>query len=137
MFLLYYSTVFRYVLLWAVAIFGIPLCIFWLNSTMNFMGFPGGVSGIESTCQCRRCKRHGFNPWVRKISWSRKCQPTPLFLPGKFHGQRSLVVYSPWGCKESDTTEHTYFLIFLILMGSSEFSFLLLLPWSFSQEHYS
>ena len=36
-----------------------------------------------------------------------KCQPTPVFLPGKFHGQRSLVGYSPWGCKESDTTEHT------------------------------
>ena len=41
------------------------------------------------------------------ISWSRKRQPTPLFLPGKFHGQRSLAGYSPWGCKGSDTTEHT------------------------------
>ena len=137
MFLLYYSTVFRDVLLWAVAIFGIPSCIFWVNSTVNFMGFPGGASGKESTCQRRRCKRRGLNPCVRKISWSRKCQPTPVFLPRKFHGQRSRVGYNPWGCKESDTAEHTYFLIFLILMGSSEFSFLLLLPWSFSQEHYS
>ena len=48
-------------------------------------------------CQCRRHKRHGLNPLVRKIIWSRKWQPTPVFLPRKFHGQRSLAVYSPWG----------------------------------------
>ena len=45
-----------------------------------------------------------FNLWVRKISWNRKCQLAPVFLPGKFHGQRSLVGYSPWGHKELDTT---------------------------------
>ena len=45
----------------------------------------------EPTCQCRRCKRHWFNPWVRKIPWRRECQPTPVLLPGKFHGQGSLV----------------------------------------------
>ena len=50
-------------------------------------------------------KRHGFGPWVGKISWSRKWQPTPVFLPGKFHGQRSLVGYSPWSHKESSMTE--------------------------------
>ena len=54
----------------------------------------GGNSSKESTCQCRR---HGFDPWVWKISWSRKWQPTPVFLPGKFNGQRSLVGYNPWG----------------------------------------
>ena len=59
----------------------------------------------ESTCQCRRHKRCRFNPWVRKIPWSRKWQTTPVFLPGKFHGQRSLTGYSPWGWKELDTTE--------------------------------
>ena len=48
-----------------------------------------------------------FNPWVRKIPWSRKWQPSPVFLPGKFHRQRSLAGYSPWGHKESDMTEHT------------------------------
>ena len=48
---------------------------------------------------------HGFNPWVGKISWSRKWEPTPVFLPEKSHGQRSLVGYSSWGLKESDTTE--------------------------------
>ena len=41
--------------------------------------------------------RHEFDPWVRKIPWRRKWQPTPVFLPGKSHGQRSLGGYSPWG----------------------------------------
>ena len=46
-----------------------------------------------------QCSRQGFDPWVGKIHWRRKWQPTPVFLPGKSHGQRSLVGYSPWGCK--------------------------------------
>ena len=46
-----------------------------------------------------KCKRLGFDPWVRKIPWRRKWQPTPVFLPWKSHGQRSLVGYSPWGRK--------------------------------------
>ena len=45
-----------------------------------------------------------FDPWVGKIPWRRKWQPTPVLLPGKSHGQRSLVGYSPWGRKESDMT---------------------------------
>ena len=49
--------------------------------------------------------RDRFNPWVGKIAWRRKWQPTPVFFPGEFHGQRSLVGYSPWGFKESDRTE--------------------------------
>ena len=52
-----------------------------------------------------------FNPWVGKISWRRKWQPTPVFLPGEFHGHRSLVGYSKWGRKELDMTErltHTH-----------------------------
>ena len=53
-------------------------------------------SGKESTCQCRKLR---FSPLVRKIPQSRKWQPTPIFLPGKFHGQRSLAGYSPWGCR--------------------------------------
>ena len=51
--------------------------------------------------------RHRFNPWVRKIPWDAKWQPTSLFLPGRFYGQRNLVGYSPWDCKESDITEHS------------------------------
>ena len=51
--------------------------------------------------------RCAFNPWVRKIPWRRTWQPTRVFLPGESHEQRSLVGYSPWGRKESDTTEVT------------------------------
>ena len=56
-------------------------------------------------CSCLQCRRHKFNSWVRKIPWRRKWKPTLVFLPGESHGQRTLVGYSPWGCKESDTTE--------------------------------
>ena len=62
-------------------------CIIW--------SFLGGASGKELACQCRRCKRHGFNPWVRKIPWRRAWQPTRVLLPGEFQGERSLVGYSP------------------------------------------
>ena len=65
-------------------------------------------SGKESTGQCRSHKRHGFGSWVGKILWSKKWQPIPVFLPGQFHGQKSLEGYSPWGHKESDTIEHTH-----------------------------
>ena len=58
-------------------------------------------------CQCRRCKRPRFSPWVRKIPWRRAWQPTLVFLPGEFHGWRSLAGYSPWGGKELDITEAT------------------------------
>ena len=57
---------------------------------------PWWPSGEESTCQCRR---HGFDPWVRKILWRRKWQPTLVFLPGKSYEQRSLVGYSLWSHK--------------------------------------
>ena len=49
--------------------------------------------------------RSGFTPWVRKIPWRREWPPIPVFLPGEFHGQKSLAGYSPWGCKESDMTD--------------------------------
>ena len=50
-----------------------------------------------------------FNPWVGKIPWRRKWQPTPVLLPGKFHGWRSLVDYSPRDRKELDTAEQLHF----------------------------
>ena len=65
------------------------------------IGLPRWYSGEESACQCRRCKRLGFSPRVGKIPCRRKWQPSPLFLPGKLHGQRSLVGYCPWGRKVS------------------------------------
>ena len=61
----------------------------------QYRAFPGGASGKEPACQCRRHKRHKFDPWVRKIPWRRARQPTPVFLPGESHGQRSLVGCSP------------------------------------------
>ena len=77
-----------------------------LSFTVSFcaVGLPRGRSGKESTCQYRRCKRCGFYPWAREIPWSRKWQLTPVFFPGKFHGQRRLAGYSPWDCKEWDMT---------------------------------
>ena len=63
---------------------------------------------------CLQCGRPGFDPWVRKIPWRRKWQPTPVFLPRKSHGQRSLAGYSPRDGKESDTTERLTLSHFLI-----------------------
>ena len=69
--------------------------------------FPGGSVCKEPACQWRSCRRPRFNPWVRKIPWRRAWQPTPVFLPGESHGQRSLAGYSLWGCRVSDTTDST------------------------------
>ena len=59
-------------------------------------GFPGCSAVKKSTCQCKRFR---FDLWIREIPWRRECQPTPVFLSGKSHEQRSLSGYSPWGCK--------------------------------------
>ena len=75
------------------------VCICWV---------PRWLSGKGSARKRRRVKRLGFTPWVRKIPWRRKWQPTPVFLPGKSHGQRSVsksMRPSPWGLNESDMTE--------------------------------
>ena len=66
---------------------------------------PRWLSRKESTCQCRRRRKHGFDPWVRKIHWRRKWQAIPVFLPRKSHGQRVPEGYSLWAHKESDMTE--------------------------------
>ena len=64
------------------------------------------VAQIEKK-NCLQFGRLGFDSWVRKTPWSRKWQPTPVLLPGKSHGQRSLAGYNPWDHKESDMTEYT------------------------------
>ena len=74
---------------------------------INIPAFPGGTSGKEPTCQCRRHKRCGFNPRLGKIPWSRAWQPNPIFLPRESRGQKCLAGYSPWGHKESDMTKVT------------------------------
>ena len=96
---------------WEIAWFSIQrweCCVKWWFTVVKlhlyldnwiFGELPRWHSGKEFACQCRRCQ---FDPWVGKIPWSKKWQPTPVFLPGKSHGQRSLVGYSPQGCKETD-----------------------------------
>ena len=63
-------------------------------------GLPRWLSGKESACQCRRCR---FNPWVGEIPWRRKWQPTPVFLPEKFNGQKSVMELLSVGSQEFDT----------------------------------
>ena len=65
-------------------------------------------------------RRPRFNPWVEKIPWRREQLPTPVFLPRESQGQRSLVGYSPWGCKESDTTERLTLSISISLVPSQK-----------------
>ena len=101
---------------WTILLFHI-----WFSLLLDLhTGFTGGRQGnlvfpsLEkfSTICCdpqSQCGRPGFNPWVGKISWRRKWQPTPVFLPGKSHGRRSLLGYSSWGRKELDTTEQLHF----------------------------
>ena len=72
---------------------------------------PGGTSGKEAACPCRRHRRRGFVPLVRKTCWRTKWQCAPVFLPGKFHGQRKVAGYSPWVTKSqtwlSTNAQHT------------------------------
>ena len=75
----------------------------WISRTVWLLRW---LSGKESACQCRRHRRDRFNPWVGKIPLRGKWQPTVVLWPEKFYGQRSLAGYNPWGCKESDMTEH-------------------------------
>ena len=73
-----------------------------LMTCILLQGSPSNSVSKESACNagdCLLCRKCRFNPWVRKIPWRRKWQPTPVFLPGKSHGQRNLAGYSPWGHK--------------------------------------
>ena len=78
-------------------------------------GLSRWFSGKESTCKCRRLERLRFSPWVRKIPWSRKWQPAPIFLLRTFHGQRSLGGCSPRGRKGLDPTERTQCTVYVRL----------------------
>ena len=71
---------------------------------------------------CVQCSIPVFEPWVGKILWKRKWRSTLVFLPRKFHGQRSLAGYSPWGCKESNMTEQRTLLKFLNKLRTTETS---------------
>ena len=82
------------------------VCIHTHTHTHTYIyGTEGYVCVAQMERICLQCKRRGFNLWVGKIPWRRKWQPTLVFLPGEFHGQRNLAGYSSWGLKVSDTTE--------------------------------
>ena len=68
------------------------------------IGFRAHPNWLRRESICLQCGRPGFNSWVGKIPWRSKWQSTPALLPGKSHGRRSLIGYSPWGCKVSDMT---------------------------------
>ena len=72
-----------------------------ISHTHLAVEYPGCLAGKESTCS----RRHRFNSWIRKVPRRRKWLLTSVFLPGEFHGQRSLAGYCPWGSKELDITE--------------------------------
>ena len=88
-----------------------------------YVGFSGGSVVQNWPANAEGAGDRGFNLWVGKIPWSRKWQCVPVFLPGKFHGQRSLVVYSSWGHKESDMTEllnsitHVFYVSLFIVLS--------------------
>ena len=85
---------------------GLPHCRRILHQ-LSHQGSPGVTSGKESIGQFRRHKSCGFDPWIRKIPWRRARPPTPGFLPGESHGQRSMADYGPYGHQESHVTEKT------------------------------
>ena len=76
-----------------------------LRENIVVLGLTWWLNGKEATY---KCKRHGFNSWVRKNPWRRKWQLSPVFLPGKFCEKGSLEGYCLWGCKELDITEHIH-----------------------------
>ena len=91
------------------------VCVCVYIYTYIFIYAHGHLMGLvvkECDCLCRRCRRHWFDPWIEKIPWKRRWQPTLIFLPGESHGLRSLVGYSPWDCKELDVTEHAHTLTY-------------------------
>ena len=91
--------------------FSVLSIFYWLNVTVNvslfeiFPSFRFQFWWLRQQGTCRQNGRPGFDSWVRKIPWRREWLPTPVFLPAEFYGQRRLVGYTPWGCKDLDTTE--------------------------------
>ena len=96
-------------------IYNVYICVYIHIYTDTYIWVLRWHNSKRFICQCRRRKSCGFDPWVRKIPWSRKWKPGPVFLPGQFHRQRSLVGYSPWGHTESDVTEHMNMCIYIYI----------------------
>ena len=85
------------------------LSLFIRTLAIRFSTHPNPAEGLPWWLRWQRvhlqCRRPGFDPWIRKIAWRRERLPTPVFWHAECHGQRNLMGYSPWGRKESDTTE--------------------------------
>ena len=91
----------------------------WKRNELWASGLPRWLRGEEFTCQCRKCRRCGLDPWVGKIPWRRKWQPTPVFLPEESHGQKNLADYSPWGHKSQTEPSDSSHTPELVELGSS------------------
>ena len=102
-----------------IVLFSVDYCLYYASTIVVWVLFEiqfefRRTSLVAQTVKClsTKCGRPGFYPWVGKICWKRKWQSTPVLLPGKSHGQMSLISYNPWGHKESDTTERLHFTSF-------------------------
>ena len=79
-----------------------------ISQYIKKLSFPAGTVRKNLPANAGDTREVGLSPWVRKIPWRRKWQPAPVFLPGKFHGQKKLMDYSLWGHKELDMIEHRH-----------------------------
>ena len=91
---------------WQATVHGVTKSQTWLRD-FQFQ-FSGGANDKERACKCGRYKRYGFDPWVGKIPWRRKWQPTPVFLPGESHGSQSLAGYSHRQTWLTQLSEHPW-----------------------------
>ena len=109
---------------WCAAVHGVTKNQTWLSDWTDWgdLTFPWWLRWWKICLQCRRLE---FDPWVRKIPWRREWLPTPIFLPGESHKQRSLAGYSPWCCKEFDMTKQLTLRIFKTIRSNilNEYSF--------------
>ena len=103
-------------LIWSISLSAFPPSFFYFQTI--FPGFPGGTSNKETTYQCRRHKRRGFDPWVRKIPWKRAWQSTAVFLPRESHGQRSVVATVHGVAKSLTAHTHIIFSPLIFWKGS-------------------
>ena len=107
---------------WHICCWCVILYVIGSVQSLNCVRLFAWTAACQAFGKVSACNRGdpGFDSWVRKIPWRRKWQPTLVLLPGEFHGLRSLVGYSPWSCKESDTTERLHFHFLSLLFDYSK-----------------
>ena len=108
-----YMCVYTYMHILCFAFLAIPIHLYFSQLLQNLPGFGTELPWcLRRQSTCLQCGKPRFDPWVGKMPWKRKWQPTPVFLPGESHGCRSLEGYSPRGRKELDPTERLHFTSF-------------------------